>query len=114
MESEVPFFSYSTIVEGGSNIATCHSQFFYDLLLPQTFITLETEPIVNNYKPIPVILGRLFLVTVDALINCKNGLMNLSFENITLELNVFNICRQPNEENENEDDIDKKNYLNLV
>ena len=56
------------------------------------FIALETEPVVNNYKPIPVILGRLFLVTVNALINCKNGLMNLSFGNITLELNVFNIC----------------------
>ena len=65
------------------------------------FIVLEIEPVVNNYKPIPVILGRPFLATANALINCKNGLMNLSFGNMTLELNVFNMCRQPNEENEN-------------
>ena len=37
------------------------------------FIVLETEPVVNNYKPILVILGRLFLATANALINSKNG-----------------------------------------
>jgi hypothetical protein len=26
------------------------------------------------------------------LINCRNGLMKLSFGNMTLEMNVFNIC----------------------
>ena len=71
------------------------------------FIVLEIEPVVNNYKPIPVILGWPFLATANSLINCKNGLMNLSFGNITLELNVFNMCMQPNEENENEDDTDE-------
>jgi len=75
------------------------------------FIVLETEPVVNNYKPIPVILGRPFLATANALINCRNGLMNLSFGNMTLELNVFNMCRQPNEENENEDEIDEQKEL---
>ena len=65
------------------------------------FIVLETEPIVNNYKPIPIILGQPFLAIVNALINYRNDLMNLSFGNMTLELNVFNMCRQPNEENEN-------------
>ncbi|XP_024046520.1 uncharacterized protein LOC112100886 [Citrus clementina] len=56
-------------------------------------------------------LGRPFLATVNALINCRNGLMNLSFGNMTLELNVFNMCRQPNEENENEDDTDEQKEL---
>ena len=72
------------------------------------FIVLKTEPVVNNYKPIPVIFGRPFLTTANALINCRNGLMNLLFRNMTLELNVFNMCRQPNEENENEDDTDEQ------
>ena len=58
------------------------------------FIVLETEPDVNNYKPIHVILGRPFLATANALINCRNAIMNLSFGNMTLELNVFNMCRQ--------------------
>ena len=36
------------------------------------FIVLETEPIANECKQIPVILGRPFLATANALINCKN------------------------------------------
>ena len=75
------------------------------------FIVLETEPVVNNYKPILVILGRPFLAIVNALINCRSGLMNLSFRNMTLELNVFNMCKQLNEENENEDDTDEQKKL---
>ncbi|XP_073137227.1 uncharacterized protein [Henckelia pumila] len=50
-----------------------------------------------------VILGRPFLATSNALINCRNGIMKLSFENMTLELNVFNLCKQPSI-NEDEDD----------
>ena len=80
-------------------------------IYPVDFIVLETEPVVNNYKPIPIILGRPFLATANALINCKNGLMNLSFGNMTPELNVFNMCRQPNEENENKDEIDEQKEL---
>ena len=71
------------------------------------FIILETELVMNNYKPIPIIFGRPFLAIVNALINCRNDLMNFSFGNMTLELNVFNMCRQPNEENENKDEIDE-------
>ena len=37
--------------------------------------------------------------------------MNFSFGNRTLELNVFNMCRQPNEEYENEDEIDEQKEL---
>ncbi|XP_073137090.1 uncharacterized protein [Henckelia pumila] len=50
-----------------------------------------------------VILGRPFLATSNALINCRNGIMKLSFGNMTLELNVFNLCKQPSI-NEDEDD----------
>ena len=56
------------------------------------FIVLETEHVVNNYKPIPVILGQPSLATTNALINCRNDLMNLSFRNMTLKLNVFSMC----------------------
>ena len=47
------------------------------------FIVLETEPIANECKQIPVTLGRPFLATANALINCWNGVMNLSFGNMT-------------------------------
>ena len=72
-------------------------------IYPVDFIVLETKPVIDSYKPIPVILGRPFLATANALINCRNGIMNLSFGNMTLELNVFNMCKQPYEEDsENE------------
>ena len=51
------------------------------------FVVLDTQP-VEACNSIPVILGRPFLVTSNALINCRNGLMNLSFGNMTLEMNI--------------------------
>jgi len=63
------------------------------------FIVLDTQP-VEACNSIPVILGRLFLATSNALINCRNGVMKLSFKNMTLEMNVFNICKQPGDDND--------------
>jgi hypothetical protein len=34
------------------------------------------------------------------LINCTNELMKLFFGNMTLELNIFNICKQPRDDND--------------
>jgi hypothetical protein len=56
------------------------------------FIVLDTQPLIVC-NSIPVILRRPFLTTYNALINCNNGLMKLSFGNITLKMNVFNICK---------------------
>jgi len=63
------------------------------------FIVLDTQP-VEACNSIPIILGRLFLTTSNALINCRNGLIKLSFENMTLEMNIFNICKQPVDDND--------------
>ena len=72
-------------------------------IYPVDFIVLDTPPVeVSN--SIPVILGRPFLATSNALINCRNGIMNLSFGNMTLELNVFNMCKQPHEKEEEENE----------
>ncbi|KAL6335526.1 hypothetical protein AAG906_030654 [Vitis piasezkii] len=38
---------------------------------------------------VPIILGRPFLATSNAIINCRNGLMQLTFGNMTLDLNIF-------------------------
>ena len=67
---------------------------------PVDFIVLDTHPISNSTVQIPVILGRPFLATSNALINCRNGVLNLSFGNMTLELNVFNVCKQPAEDSD--------------
>jgi hypothetical protein len=51
------------------------------------FIVLDTQPI----EAFHVILGRPFPATSNALINCRDGLMKLSFGNMTLKMNIFNI-----------------------
>ncbi|BBH05634.1 hypothetical protein Prudu_017081 [Prunus dulcis] len=56
---------------------------------------LDTEPVVHSNSQTPVILGRPFLATSNAHINCRNGFMQLSFGNMTFELNIFSICKQP-------------------
>ncbi|XP_052302019.1 uncharacterized protein LOC127904107 [Populus trichocarpa] len=40
---------------------------------PVDFVVLDTAPIQGSNAPIPVILGRPFLATSNALINCRNG-----------------------------------------
>jgi hypothetical protein len=51
---------------------------------PVDFIVLDTEPIHNLGSQIPVILGRPFLATANALINCRTGVMKISFRNMTV------------------------------
>jgi hypothetical protein len=59
------------------------------------FIVLDTKPVAPSSIDVPVILGRPFLATSNALINCRNGIMKLTFGNMTVELNIFNIYKQP-------------------
>ena len=66
------------------------------------FIFLDTQPI-EACNSFPVILGRSFLATSNALINCRNELMKLSFGNMTLEMNIFNICKQPEDDNDSQE-----------
>jgi hypothetical protein len=59
---------------------------------------------------IPIILGRPFLATANALINCRNGLMKLSFGHMTLEVNIFNIGKQIFED----EDCEVMNWIDAV
>nr|XP_011459774.1 PREDICTED: uncharacterized protein LOC105350087 [Fragaria vesca subsp. vesca] len=62
------------------------------------FIILDTQPISNLSDEIPFILGRPFLATCDA--NSRSGMMTISFGNMTLDLNIFSISKQPLENDE--------------
>ena len=42
----------------------------------------------------PIILGRLFLATSNAIINFQNGVMQLTFGSMTLELNIFHLSKK--------------------
>nr|CAN66942.1 hypothetical protein VITISV_010069 [Vitis vinifera] len=62
---------------------------------PVDFVVLDTDLIVKETNYVPIILGRSFLATSNAIINCRNGLMQLMFGNTTLELNIFYMSKNP-------------------
>ena len=43
------------------------------------FVVLDTEPVAVGANRVPIILGRTFLATSNAIINCRNGVMQLTF-----------------------------------
>ena len=65
-------------------------KFYY----PVDFVVLDTEPIAVGPNHVPIVLGRQFLATSNAIINCRNGVMRLTFGNMTLELNIFHLSNK--------------------
>ena len=65
-------------------------RFYY----PVDFVVLDTEPVAVGPNHVPIILGRPFLATLNAVINCRNGIMQLTFGNMTLELNIFHLDKR--------------------
>ena len=71
---------------------------FYYLIY---FVVLEIEPVAVGANYVPIILGRPFLATSNGIINFLNGVMQFTFGNMTLELNIFHLSKkhmQPVEE----------------
>ena len=77
---------------------------------PVNFIILDMHPISNSNSQISVILGCPFLATSNALINCRSGVLKLSFGNMTLELNIFNTCKQTRDE----EDVYEVNLIETI
>ena len=65
-------------------------KFYY----PVDFVVLDTEPVAVGANHVPIILGRPFLATSNSIINCRNGVMQLTFGNMTLELNIFHLSKR--------------------
>ena len=64
-------------------------------------VVLDTKPVAVGANYVPIIQGRPFMATSNAIINCQNGVMQLTFGNMTLELNIFHLSKkhmQPVEE----------------
>ena len=55
---------------------------------------LDTEQAKVGANHVLIILGRPFLATSNAIINCRNGVMQLTFGNMTLELNIFHLSKK--------------------
>ena len=72
-------------------------KFYYSI----DFVVLDTEPVAVGTNYVPIILGRPFLATSNTIINSRNGFTQLTFGNMTLELNIFHLSKkhmQPVEE----------------
>ena len=61
---------------------------------PVDYVVLDTQPMLNQGTQFPVILGRPFLATANAIIHCRGGLMTLSFDKMTVNLNIFNVIKE--------------------
>ena len=72
------------------------------------FVVLDTEPVAEGTNQVPIILERPFFATSNAIINCRNGVMQLTFGNMTLELNIFHLGskHKSGEQQEHESDED--------
>ena len=81
-------------------------KFYY----PIDFVVLDTEPVKEGINQVPIILGRPFLATSNAIINCRNGVMQITFGNMTLELNIFHLS---NKHKSAEDEEQKSNEVYL-
>ena len=65
-------------------------KFYY----PVDFVVLDTEPMEESTHQVTIILGRPFFATSNAIINFRNGVMQLTFGNITLVLNIFHLSNK--------------------
>ena len=80
------------------------------LYFPVDFVVLDTQPVVNQGTQFPIILGRPFLATANAIIHCRGGLMTLSFGNMTVNLNIFNVIKGMGDE----EDVCEVNMVDSV
>ena len=68
----------------------------HNFYYPVDFIVLDINgPVSKN--PAPIILGRPFLSTSNAIINCRSGQLKVEFGNMTLDLIFFRACKMPAE-----------------
>ena len=77
---------------------------------PMDFFVLDTQPVVNQGTQFPVILSRPFLATANAIIHCRGELMTLSFGNMTVNLNIFNVIKEMRDE----EDVCEVNMIDSV
>ncbi|XP_071708611.1 uncharacterized protein [Rutidosis leptorrhynchoides] len=65
-----------------------------DFYYPVDFVVMDIEPRNRDAQP-TIILGRPFLATINAHINCRIGVMDISFRNRKMRINIFNSFHAP-------------------
>ena len=77
---------------------------------PVDSVILDTQPVVNQGTQFPVILGKTFLAIANAIVHCRGGLMTLSFGNMTVNLNIFNVIKEIGDD----EDVCEVNMIEFV
>ena len=77
---------------------------------PMDFVVLDTQLVVYQGTQFPMILGRSFLATANAIIHCRGGIMTLSFGNMTVNLNIFNVIKEIGDD----EDVCEVNMIDYV
>ena len=74
----------------------------HNFYYPADFIVLDMEPVHHTCLKVqtPVILGRPFLATTNVKIAVRSGVMEVSFGNIKMSLNMYSSSHQPKVEQE--------------
>ena len=83
-------------------------KFYYSV----DFVVLDTKLVAMGANYVPIMLGRPFLATSNAIINCRNGVMQLTFGNMALELNIFHLSKK--HVNPEEEDLDEVCLIDTI
>ena len=58
---------------------------------PVDFIILDANQKDGGKPSMPIIIGRPFLAIIDTRIHVRSRLMSLTFENMSVEINIYNL-----------------------
>lgn len=68
---------------------------------PKYFIVINIYYICKEFMSLHSCYPRCpFLAMTNVVINCRNCVVMLLFRNMTIELNIFNVCKLPNIDND--------------
>ncbi|CAN6483242.1 unnamed protein product [Victoria cruziana] len=65
-----------------------------DFVFPVDFMILDMEGVHADHQ-MPIILGRPFLATANACINCRTGVLEIPFGDQKLRMNIFHVAMGP-------------------
>ncbi|CAN6462426.1 unnamed protein product [Victoria cruziana] len=65
-----------------------------DLIFPVDFVVLDMEGVDAEHQT-PIILGRPFLATANACINCRTGVLEIFFTDQRFRMNIFQATMGP-------------------
>ena len=57
------------------------------------FVVFDMEQGTSGLNHVPIILGQPFFTIENVVINCRSGVIQLTFGNMTIELNIFTYVR---------------------